>query len=366
MVVFFLLLAIAGLTLGILLFNRREILKGRTQKLEKTLVKLGTLTEAEPAKVEEKPVYVARDTSPCTSTIIEEPERSSFWETYKHEMEITDQPTMELNKKHAELMTYFKVDPVTLEVKRDEYNRKVTDGEGTMQAVLDDMVSRSKAQLNRLNETRQQLKALREELIGTIEDLNKTKKDLRSALNTIVQREEKIAELEDKIVQLKQQITNLEGEKRDLQNQIADLNKQITDLKQEIDNKNTTIAALKKEIEILRNPGGPGGKAQGSGIEFTLPGRVTPGDKGKIISINAEYRFAIMDVTDQFMKEVLGDDLNQVLPPLNLLIRRPGEGGKFVTKVRLVQMKPSQKLAIVDILGDWQQQPVAVGDIVFY
>jgi prefoldin subunit 5 len=366
MVVFFLLLAIAGLTLGILLFNRREILKGRTQKLEKTLVKLGTLTEAEPAKVEEKPTYVARDTSPCSSTIIEEPERSKFWETYKHEMEIPDQATMDLNKKKAELMTYFKVDPVTLEVKRDEYNRKVTEGEGTMQAVLDDLVSRSKSQLDRLNETRQQLKAIREELIGTIEDLNKTKKDLRSALNTIVQREQKIAELEDKIVQLKQQITNLEGEKRDLQNQIADLNKQITDLKQEIDNKNTTIAGLKKEIEILRNPGGIGGKPAVAGGEIPLAGRVAPGDKGKIISINSEYRFAIIEVSDQFMKEVLGDDLNQVLPVIHLLVRRSGENGKFVTKVRLVQIKASQKLAIADILGDWQQHPVQVGDIVFY
>lgn len=73
-----------------------------------------------------------------------------------------------------------------------------------------------------------------------------------------------------------------------------------------------------------------------------------------------------MEVTDEFIKEMLGDALNQVLPVINLQVKRPGVKGDFVTKVRLVQIKSSQKIAVVDILGDWQQRPLELGDIVFY
>jgi predicted nucleic acid-binding Zn-ribbon protein len=367
MVVLFLLLAIAGLTLGILLFNRREILKGRTQQLEKTIIKLGTLTEAEPAKLDEKPKYIAKDVADCTSTILEEPETSPFWNTYKHELEVLDQPFMDLNKKKMQLMTYFQLDPRG-DVKYDDYNRKMTDGPDTMKAVLDDLVTRSQAQLNRLNETRSQLKALREELVSTIETLNKTKKDLRTALNTIVQKDQKIAELEGKIAQLKTQIETLENEKRDLQSQIADLNKEIKDLKQELDNKKTEITKLKDEIKRLRDDLQERIKNSGEKADqvYSMAGRVSPGTKGKVISINSEYRFALVEISDEFMKEILGENLNQVIPFINLQVKRPGDKGEFVTKVHLVQIKASQKIAVVDILGDWQQRPLEIGDVVFY
>lgn len=365
MVVLFLLLAIAGLTLGILLFNRREILKGRTQQLEKTIIKLGTLTEAEPAKLDEKPKYIAKDVADCTSTILEEPETSPFWNTYKHELEVPDQAVMDLNKKKMQLMTYFQLDPVG-DVKRDVYNNKMTDGPDTMKAVLDDLVTRSKAQLDRLNETRQQLKVLREELVSTIETLNKTKKDLRSALNTIVQKDQKIAELEGKIAQLKAQIETLENEKRDLQSQIADRDKEIKDLKQDLDNKKTEITKLKDEIKRLRDDQERRNTENKVDQVYSMAGRVSPGTKGKVISINSEYRFALVEISDEFIKEILGENLNQVIPFINLQVKRPGDKGEFVTKVHLVQIKASQKIAVVDILGDWQQRPLEVGDVVFY
>ena len=61
-------LTIGALTMGILLFNRREILKGRTQKLERTLIMLGPTIEAEGAALDEtKPDYPARDIDDTTS-----------------------------------------------------------------------------------------------------------------------------------------------------------------------------------------------------------------------------------------------------------------------------------------------------------
>ena len=51
---------------------------------------------------------------------------------------------------------------------------------------------------------------------------------------------------------------------------------------------------------------------------------------------------------------------------LELLLRRPGEGGKFVTKLKLVQVRRADKLGIADILTSWQQLPVQKDDVVFY
>jgi len=89
--VFFLILAIGALVLGIHLFEKRELLKGRTQKLEKAIIALGTVTEDvdEQALVAEaKKDYPAKDVSECEAKIVETPELSKFWDTYQAHLEI--------------------------------------------------------------------------------------------------------------------------------------------------------------------------------------------------------------------------------------------------------------------------------------
>jgi hypothetical protein len=82
--------------------------------------------------------------------------------------------------------------------------------------------------------------------------------------------------------------------------------------------------------------------------------------------VDKEWNFAVLNLTDEFLRELLGPDLTGAMTPVQLMIRRPEQGGKFVTKVRLAQIKRDQKLGIANILLDWQQTEVQPGDIVFF
>jgi cell division protein FtsL len=372
MVVFFLLLSIAALVLGSMLFGKREVLKGRTQKIENTVIKIGALIEKEDAKIAEqdKPTYASRDVSPCTSTLVTEPELSTFWaDKFKPERELLDQPKLDLNRSRTELMTYFKVDPVTQKVMRDAQGFPVTTGDGTMQAVLDDLVAKTAAQLNRLDDTRRQLKVVREELIDAITDLNTRKQELRKALNTIVQKDQDIADLNGKIQSLNGQIAQLEREKRELQDSMAERNKEVARLNQEIDVHKAQVAQQKKDIDNLRATvvdlkgqiAGDTGKR-----EDYLAARVGPGDKGSVISLDKEWNFVVLSLTEAFLKEMLGENMLGQMPSIHLMVRRPGEKGAFVTKVRLIQVDKEKRLGVGNVLTEWRQSPIQTGDIVYY
>ena len=86
LVIILFLLSIGALILGNQLFGKRELLKGRTQKLEKTIDKLASLIEADaPVAPEVKPEdFPAKDISPYNKAeVIEKPDPSKFWEKYK-------------------------------------------------------------------------------------------------------------------------------------------------------------------------------------------------------------------------------------------------------------------------------------------
>jgi hypothetical protein len=76
-----------------------------------------------------------------------------------------------------------------------------------------------------------------------------------------------------------------------------------------------------------------------------------------------------MEVEQVFVDEVRGAVTDGSLPMVELLIQRDNpEGGKmsFISKVRLSQLKDDKKLAIGDILPDWQQGPITAGDSVIF
>ncbi len=82
-------------------------------------------------------------------------------------------------------------------------------------------------------------------------------------------------------------------------------------------------------------------------------------------NLQPEWNFAVIGLGDQFMEELLSDE-SAGIPQVELMIRRPGPTGAFVTKVRLIQVKKEDRLGICDILPDWQQAPVEKGDVAFY
>jgi len=367
LVVFLLILSIAALALGVMLFMKRELLKGRTQKLERALTALAATIEAEPATVETPPRYPRKDVSPTTSELLDDPERSAFWDDYRHALELTDRETMDLQtrQKQQQLMMYYKLAPDTGKPERDLQGNKLTTGPGTMQELLNDVLGKAEEQLNRLNETRLQLTTVREELVRTVEELNALKQSHRQSLKTIVDLEAEIVRLNNEIASLNQKIAQLEAEKRSLEDQIADQLRQIAQLEEEKLTLEQEVEALREENEKLRQvEAKPGAQptALGAGV---ISARVDPGVKGQVAAVEPQWNFVVVALSDAFLAELLQDP-EAGIPQLELTVRRPRPDDTFVTKLRLIQVQKAEKLGICDILPDWQQKPVKKGDVVLY
>ena len=70
----------------------------------------------------------------------------------------------------------------------------------------------------------------------------------------------------------------------------------------------------------------------------------------------------VMELEETFLDELLSVLTDGRLPLIELLVKRDG---KFVSKVRIKQIKRADNLAIGDILPSWQQGPIEVGDTIF-
>ena len=85
-------------------------------------------------------------------------------------------------------------------------------------------------------------------------------------------------------------------------------------------------------------------------------------------SVAAESAPEFEKVPAQAMKELKGDDLSRPLPLLELAIKRPdyqGPAGELIGRVRLRQEVPDKNYVICDILTNWEQAPLEIGDIAF-
>jgi len=368
LVVFLLILSIAALALGVMLFMKRELLKGRAQKLERALTALATTIEAEPATVETPPRYPKKDIAPTTSEVLDDPERSMFWDDYRHALELTDRETMDLQtrQKQQQLMMYYKLDPATGKPERDLQGNRVTTGPGTMQGLLNDVLGKAEEQLNRLNETRLLLTTVREELVRTIEQLNELKQAHRRSLKTIEDLEAEIARLNSEIASLNQRIAQLEAEKRSLEDQIADQMRQIAQIEEDKLGLEQEVEQLQQENERLRQiEAEPGAGQQAPVAQGVISAKVDPGVKGEVAAVEPQWNFVVVALSDAFMAELLQDP-DAGIPQLELTVRRPPPEDTFVTKVRLIQVQKAEKLGICDILPDWQQRAVKTGDVVLY
>ena len=371
MVFILLILGSVALALASMLFAKRELMIGRTRKLERTIIALGGTIEKEAAALDSTQRYAAKDISEVTSEELDTPQLSSFWDDYAAELELTDQAVLDLTKKRQQLMSYYKIDPVTGKPELDLQKSKITTGEGTMQGVLDDVLLKSSEQLDRLNATRQQLVDLRTELVSTITELNDLKRTQRSSLKEIEDLKANVARLEADVVAQKQKVEELEEEKRGLDDQIAEQRRTIADNEDKLAESEMEITRLKAELEkyekLINKPIVPGhdnGMQESGTKKFT--GVIDPGEKGKVIAVNSEWNFVIVKLNDQFFSEIMSDE-QAGIPQVTLMIKRiNGEEELFVTKAKLIQVKKSEKLGIFDMLPDWQQMPVAEGDVIFY
>ncbi len=374
LVVLIFLLTAASLTLACLLFTKREILKGRAQKLEVGLKMISRTIEAEPpATPEDPPAYPARDVSDCTEEIIDTPTLSEFWDTYKTELESVDQNIIDLSTRTRDLMSYYKIDPVTMKPARDPLtNLKISTGEGTTQGVIDDVLDRAKAQFDILIETRGALTVTRIELIDTINELNGRKITLREKLAVIVDLNNQIAALNNTISDLRSQIDELKDHVRSLEGDIANLQQEKVILEEtnetltiKTEDQLNIIKDLRGQIAVLTSGVGGGGPGDIIGTKRFEGKRINiiPGVKGTVASVDQKHLFVVMDLNPEFITDLLSVLTDGSLPLIELLVKRGEE--QFVTKVRIRQLKQDQHLAIADILPNWQQSPIEVGDLIF-
>lgn len=368
LVIVILLLGIGALVLSGLNFSKREVLIGRTHALEDSFRKLsGTLEAEDPVDVPQ-PSYPQRDLSAVTSREMENPERSAFWDSYNHKYEPSAQPIptldMSTEARRLQIRAYYRIDPATGKPSIDPTTgRPYTTGSGTMSELLELALKRAKAQNELLHKTRAELPKLRDELIATIEELNSVKQMGRADKKTIVERDARIAQLEQEKRDLEQKIALLEEEKKELNAQLAEAKDEIKTHKETIQTLEDRVAVLDKK---LKEALGKRPVVITDVSQDEIERKLTPGEKGRIVSFNEQWKFVVIEFSPVFMKELLGED--QVLPQFEMMVRRPGlqgAAGDFVTRLRLRQVIREQNLVVADILSDWQQVPMELGDVVY-
>lgn len=360
-----LLLGAGALVLGYILFAQRELLKGRTQSLEKGVVQIATLLEQptdDPVDVVAD--FIEKDVAELAAQLNPDPEHAAFWQSYPLYLEDVDQKLFTVTRE--DLMNYYKIDFATQRPAKDINGVRITEGEGTMDAVLKRIIGAAQYELERLNRTRDQLKKVREELIATIIELNDGKQTQRQQLVLIQEQRNTIASLEDERRQLTARVAELESDKLDLQGQVADMQRQIEELNEEIVAMQEIIDKQRETIAKLMKPT-PQGQISASELNNII--KMEAGDKGSVVSVNSDWSYVVLQFDDaalaeiETMRKALEENLTPGTPAVEFFLKR---GDAYVAKIKLVQIKRDQKLAVADVLPNWQQAEIKPGDRIFF
>ena len=253
---------------------------------------------------------------------------------------------------------------------------KVTDG-SEADRFLRSIVDACKAQRERLNKTRDALPSLRLVIEDLVKEINGLKPQLRDANATIIARDVTIEDLtgqktklESELVERKSEIERLKGDVISLKDEVTSAKEETETAKEELAKEKEMVEKLKKMVQDLQKSiysqatvAGNNAGEVGSAVTS-----VSAGNKGKIVDLNTTYMYAVIEFTDDAMKELLGPERNGVLPQIEMGIRRKGfngPAGEFVGRVRLRQCVAGKNFVIADVLGDWQQAEAQKGDDVF-
>ena len=129
------------------------------------------------------------------------------------------------------------------------------------------------------------------------------------------------------------------------------------------------LAKAKETIERLTNmlkAQSSAPRAASSAVAVAGGGQLTCGEKGKISHVDSGKLYAVVKFEDAALDELIGSERNGALPPHEMLVVREDAQKKkrIVGKIRLRQWTPKTNLVMVDILQDWQQAPIEVGDVI--
>ena len=372
LVIVIMVLGLAAVFFAAVNFKKREVLIGRTHALEDMFVKIARTVEAGDPPEVPQPAYPQRDLSPVNSREVENPERSAFWDSYNHKLEPAAQPVPTLDYSsqalRLQLREFYRTDPATGKAAIDPLTgQPATKGAGTQDELLNQAFERAKNQYALLNQTRAELVKLRDELVATIEEANRLKQEGRADKRTIEERDARIAQLDREKRELEDQKARIEEELRALRAELQEANDTINSQKDDMEVLNTRIADLERKNKELM--GTPIVATTTGPLLDNAEGRFTPGVHGKVVSFNEQWKFAVVEFSNDFMTQLTGPNRDQPMQPLEVMVKRPGfqgAAGEFITRLRLRQAIRSQNLVVADILTDWQQAPLENGDEVFF
>lgn len=365
----FLALAAAALWFEMQLNAKRGELGARNRLQENYLIQLSkTIESAEPEKG--AVIELKKDSSPVEARLVDTPDTENVLDEYKAELEQANLATFNWNDAQRDTLRYrsFKPDPLNEGKFIMDGDKPETVGSEADQ-LLAKLVEGAKNQQARLNTTRGELVMLRGKLESVVAELNALKPVARQDKVTVEEKNEIIANLESEKGQLENQITKFKGQVEELNIAVASLNDQITTAKDETEIVKEDLAKALKQNEDLKKMVTEQFQSKGAAAVVGADvSSLSAGVKGKIIDVDNENMFAIVEFTEEAISEMKGGDANRPLPVLDLGIRRnglAGPAGEFVGRVRIRQEVKGKNYVICDILASWEQVKAAVGDAIF-
>lgn len=365
----FLVLAGAALFFELDLNKKRTELTDRNRMQEDYFIRIAkTVEKADPAK--DAAFEIKKDNSPVEARLVDSPDMENVLEEYQGSLEQANLETYNWDNQadKQQLRTVYVLDfegkPVM------DGNEFLKSGKGTEQELLEKLFESAKTQQSRLNSTRAALTDLRGKLENVVNELNKLKPEARQDKVTIGEKNERITKLEGEKTDLENQITKIKSQIDELNTEITSLKDEVTTAKDETEAAKEEVAKSKKTIDQLKQmlkdsiQSQAGRAAAGSATVTALPA----GDKGKVIEADNENMFAIVEFSEDALKELKGEDGSSPLPVLELGVKRPGfkgEAGEFIGRIRLRQEVKGKPYVICDILGAWEQDKIAPNDIIF-
>lgn len=357
--------------------DKRTELKDRNRLFEDHLVHMVPLIEVgndyEPA---ENPQIMIDSDDPNDHTKVE-PNMEDLLEDlddYNMSFEKTDHNLVSWGEGEREKLR----DPYVWEL--DEKGRKVFKMDGmeklkrgsSEDLLLIELEKSLASQKDQLKKTREALPVLRAKIKEVAEKYNAVTPVLRQTIAKTIEQKAQIDDLTakntaltEKQVELENQIKEKELEIVSLRDEVETAKNETEVVKEELDKAQKMIELLKKQIQdLIAQQRQAGVNTQAGSAISSLPF----GDKGKVVLANNEFKFAVLELTPAAMKELKGDDLSRPLPLLELAIKRPdyqGPAGELIGRVRLRQEVPDKNYVICDILTNWEQAPLEIGDIAF-
>ncbi len=344
------------------LYGKRELLIDRNIVLEEFIVKIAKTFEAEDAPHENTASkHEERDISEVSlATADITPDRGDFWEGYNEELEKMDIESYSIDARKMDLQEIYVLDAEG-KPRLDRTGKPTKEG-APMATLLAEVQQKAMDQRARINKVRGELKKVRVELEETITDLNAVKKGARESLKTIQQREETIATLESEKVRLEEEKSALESEKSALEDEKAALQADLDKSNEDLLAATDQVAQLKATIEKIVQAGG--GQKSDAAVAVA---NLTAGVKGTIARADNDYNFCIVKVTDETMKQLVGEDGSRELPEISFLVRHAGMANEqVIAKIRVRAITTEENAIICDILEDWKLEDIKSGDEVFY